>query len=298
MKKTVAIVGATGNLGGRIVKALSGKEARILALVRKGTEKEKSDSLKQAGADVIEVDMTNKAELTSALSGASVVVSALQGLHDVIVDAQTDILEAAIAAGVPRFIPSDFSVDFTDTPKGENRNFDIRHEFYDRINEKPIKATSIFNGAFADILGYSAPFVDMKNKSIGYWNSPDWKVDVTSMDDTAAYTAAAALDDEAPRKLLIAGFQISAKELQQLASKVFNTTFGLKDLGSTEALSAHNKAERAAHPEGENQLYASWQGSQYMYSMFTRHHNHLDNDRYPGIHWTDAKTVLSSLKKQ
>lgn len=297
MKKTVAIVGATGNLGGRIVNALAGKDARILALVRKGSEKEKLDNLKKANAELIEVDMTNKTALTSALQGASVVVSALQGLGDIIIGTQSEVLDAAIAAGVPRFIPSDFSVDFTDIPEGENRNFDIRRQFYSHIDTKPIQATSIFNGAFADILGYSAPFVDLKNRTIGYWDSPDWKVDVTTMDDTAAYTAAAALDDKTPRKLLIAGFQISPEELQQTASAVFGTSFELKNMGSTAELAARNKKERAAHPEGENELYASWQGTQYMHSMFTTHHSHLDNNRYPELHWTDAKTVLSWMKK-
>jgi hypothetical protein len=39
------------------------------------------------------------------------------------------ISEGAIAAGVPRFIPSDFSADFTKLPAGENRNFDLRRAF-------------------------------------------------------------------------------------------------------------------------------------------------------------------------
>jgi hypothetical protein len=41
------------------------------------------------------------------------VVSALQGLRDVIVEMQTVLLYAAIKADAPRFIPSDYSIDFT-----------------------------------------------------------------------------------------------------------------------------------------------------------------------------------------
>jgi len=41
------------------------------------------------------------------------VVSALAGLRDVIVETQAALLDAAIKARVPRFIPSDFSIDFT-----------------------------------------------------------------------------------------------------------------------------------------------------------------------------------------
>lgn len=295
MNTTIAVAGATGNLGGRIVKALLKKGATVRTILRNTEDDEKTETLRQSGAEIIKADMTNKAELTSALQGVSIVISALQGLRDVIIDLQTDILEAAVAAGVPRFIPSDYCVDYTVLPAGGNRNFDIRHEFYNRINEAPIKATSIFNGAFADILAYSVPFVDLKNKSIGYWDNPDWKIDVTTMDDTAAYIADAALDEATPRKLLIAGFQISPKELQQLAGQVFGTKFNLTNLGSLADLSDNNKKERAAHPEGEKEVYASWQGTQYLHSMFSTHHEQLDNGRYPDVTWTSAHDVLASI---
>jgi hypothetical protein len=45
--------------------------------------------------------------------GAGCVVSALAGLRPVIVDTQSRLLEAAVAAGVKRLIPSDSSIDFT-----------------------------------------------------------------------------------------------------------------------------------------------------------------------------------------
>ncbi len=43
------------------------------------------------------------------------------GLRDVMLERQTVLLEAAIKAGIPRFIPSDYSIDFTKFPPGENR---------------------------------------------------------------------------------------------------------------------------------------------------------------------------------
>ena len=73
--------------------------------------------------------MTDVAELTQACAGASCVVSALQGLREVIVGTQSALLAAAVAAGVPRFIPSDFSSDYTQQLVGVNRNFDLRREF-------------------------------------------------------------------------------------------------------------------------------------------------------------------------
>ncbi len=31
--------------------------------------------------------------------------------------------------------------------------------------------------------------------------------------------------------------------------------------------------------------------TQYLQSMFSTHHNQLDNNRYPDINWTDSKEV-------
>jgi hypothetical protein len=134
----------------------------------------------------------------------------LAGLHEVIVKTQTSLLNAAVTAGVPRFIPSDFSTDFTTMPAGENRNFDLRKEFHSILDQSPIQATSIFNGAFADILRYNTPLFNVPQKIIAYYEGKeDWKIDFTTMDDTAAFTAMAAIDESAPRSLRMASFRVS-----------------------------------------------------------------------------------------
>ena len=226
----------------------------------------------------------------------SCVVSALAGLHDVIVDSQTLLLDAAIAAGVPRFIPSDFSCDFTKMSAGENRNFDLRKEFHQYLDLSPIAATSILNGGFADILGYGTPLYNPKNQSVAYWgDNPDWKMDISTMDDTADYTAAVALDSATPRILRIASFQISPNELAAVGEEVNKTKFNLVPMGSLADLSASNKKARAADPAGEKELYPQWQFGQYFYSMFSVQNNPLDNDRYSDVQWTSAVDVISKI---
>jgi len=290
MDDQILLAGATGNLGERIAKALTGTGAKVKALIRADSKKEAVDKLKAEGVEIIEVDMKDHAALVEACKGATCVISALAGLREVIVDTQSLLLDAAVEAGVPRFIPSDYSTDFTGLPEGENRNFDLRKEFMAKLNKAMITPTSIFNGAFAEILTYNIPFLDHKNKTVAYWEKPDWKIDFTSMNDTAAFTAMAAVDITAPRYLRIASFQVSATEL---AAK---TGYALKDMGTLTELDAYNKRERAAHPEGENELYAKWQQTMYMHSMFSAHNEVLDNDRYPGLTWSDIEEYIKQKK--
>jgi len=245
---------------------------------------------------VIKVDMSSIAELTAACKGVTRVVSALAGLRETIVEVQSMLLDAAVAAGVFSFIPSDYSSDFNQIAEGENRNFDLRKEFHKKLDVAPIAATSIMNGAFADVLFYNTPFFNLKDNSVGYWgDDADFKVDFTTKDDTVSFTAAVAFDDTAPEILRIASFQISPNELVAMANIIKSTAFKLMPMGTLEVLSAHNKKERAANPQGENELYPKWQGSQYMHSMFTAQNNLLDNNRYPGLTWSSAEAILSSF---
>ena len=282
----IVVAGATGNLGKRIAKALLARGARVVALARNGVAEDKVKGLRDLGAEVAEVDLTSVAKVAKVCTGADCLVSTLQGLHDVIVDTQSVLLQGALAAGVPRLIPSDFSTDFNQLPAGENRNFDLRREFHKTLDVAPIRSSAIFNGAFAEILTYNIPLLDLQKKVVGYWEDADRRMDFTTMDDVAGYTAAAALDPAAPPALRIASFQVSAKELAAF------TAFELVRLGSLEDLRAYNKRERAAHPEGEHELFPRWQQSQYMQSMFSTQHESLDNERYPGLTWTKLEDVV------
>lgn len=296
MKNKILVAGGTGNLGERIIRDLIKRGAEVRAIVRQETDAEKVEKIKKLGAEVIAVDMSNAEELKKACEGVNCVVSALSGLHDVIVEAQTQLLEAAIAAGVPRFIPSDFAADFTRLAEGDNRNFDLRKEFHKTLDKSPIKSTSIMNGAFADILSYGTPIYDFRNYTVGYWgDKADWKMDFTTMDNTADYTAAAALDSETPRVLRIAGFQVSPKDLVKLGGEVKGKEFKLIPLGSLEDFAAANKKARADNPEGEKEVFPDWQAKQYLHSMFSVRNETLDNDRYPDIEWTDAMETVSKI---
>ena len=296
MSDTILVAGGTGNLGGRIIRDLIKLGANVRAVVRRKTESETIEGLRKLGAEPVTVDMSNVDELKRACEDASCVVSALSGLHDVIVDTQTNLLDAAVAAGVPRFIPSDFSVDFTQLAEGDNRNFDWRREFHKVLDASPIAATSIMNGAFTDVLRYGTPVYDFRNYTVGYWgDDPDWKMDFTSMDNTSDYTAAAALDTETPRVLRIASFQVSPKDLAAIGGEVKKKEFKLVPMGSLDAFAEANKKERAANPEGEREVFPAWQGKQYLHSMFSAHNETLDNDRYSGIQWETANEVLSKI---
>jgi hypothetical protein len=118
-------------------------------------------------------------------------------------------------------------------------------------------------------------------------------MDFTTMDDTVAYTAAAAMDLFTPVALRVASFRISPSDLVRYTTGRLEGSFQTCACGTRPELAAHNKAERAAYPEGENEIYPRWQQGQYMQSMFSAQHVSLDNDRYPDLRWTTLHALLS-----
>lgn len=294
-KPVIVVAGATGRLGSKIAAALIARGATVRALTRKASESASTGALRQEGAKVVEVDYNSRPELERACRGAACVVSALSGLRDVIVEAQTRLLDAAVEAKVPRFIPSDYAVDFTKLPDGSNRNFDLRREFKRRLDQAPIAATSILNGMFMELLVGPAPIMLFKFKRVLYWGDADQLLDFTTIDNTAQFTAAAALDQATPRFLCIAGDVQSARGLARIASEVSGDRFRVFRGGSLRRLGVLIAVLRTLTP-ARGSVFPPWQGMQYLHNMFEGKAklSSLNNDRYPGIPWTGVRELLAS----
>ncbi|KPJ59780.1 MAG: NmrA family protein [Latescibacteria bacterium DG_63] len=290
----IVLSGATGNLGRRIARALLEQSAKVRAMVRHGSAPDKIEELRKLGAEIAEVDLNSLDEATRACSGGSCVISALSGLRDVIVETQTLLLDAAVKAGVPRFIPSDYAIDFTKLPFGTNRNLDLRREFQGRLDKAPISATSILNGMFTDLLTGQAPVILFRLKRVVYWEDPDVPLDFTTVDNVAEFTANAAIDPSTPRFLCVAGDQLSARGLAEAASQVTGAKFRLLRAGGLGRLETLIKVTRAIFPQ-RTAVYPPWQGMQYLHNMFSGRAKlePLDNDRYAGMQWTTVRDVLA-----
>ncbi|GAB3304006.1 NmrA family NAD(P)-binding protein [Hymenobacter humi] len=291
---TIVLAGATGDLGFRIAHHLLKRGAVVRALVRPGSTRPEVAALREQGAEVVEVDFNSVAALTKACAGAACVVSALSGLREVIVDLQKRLLDAAVAAGVPRFIPSDYCIDYTKLPDGSNRNLDLRREFNQRLNQAPIQATSVLNGMFTDLLTGQAPVVLFKINRVMYYGDADQPLDFTTTENTAEFTAAAALDPTTPRYLRVAGEVASVRGLQKAASAATGQPFKLLRVGGVWVLGGLIKVTKALMPASDD-VFPPWQGMQYMHNMFTGlpKLQPLDNARYPDIRWTPVREVLA-----
>jgi uncharacterized protein YbjT (DUF2867 family) len=297
MQQKIVVAGATGNLGFQIVENLVQLNATVIAVVRQSTSTEKIAKLVKLGVQVQQLDMQNIDAVAQACAGANCVVSALSGLEDVIIDTQKILLDAAVKAGVPRFIPSDYSLDYTKFHDGENRNLDWRRKFHTYVDAQPIKATTVFNGAFMDMLTNEIPMIIFKKKLVLHWGNANHKMCFTKVSDVAKYTANAALDATTPRYLYIAGDYVSPSEIRETVSIVYNTRFKLLKTGGKGLLGFIIKMTKLFSPS-KNELYPAWQGMQYMHNMIDERASieKWDTNRYAKMQYTTVKDLLTVYK--
>jgi uncharacterized protein YbjT (DUF2867 family) len=108
-ERPVLLVGATGDLGGRVLRSLLARGKTVRALVRPGSD---ATGLPKEGVEVVRGDMLDPASLARAMPGVSAVVSSAIGYSrrretDSLrtdFEGNHNLVDAAKKAGAPRFV--------------------------------------------------------------------------------------------------------------------------------------------------------------------------------------------------
>ncbi len=215
MTDTILIAGGTGMLGGRIADhLLDSSKARIRLLVRDpSASRDKLEPLVKAGAELIEGDLSDPASLDRATRGVDVIISAVQGGPDVIVDGQVALAKAGKANGVRRILPSDFALDLFKATPGEHAMFDMRAEADRQIAAIGLDQVNILQGGFMEMFLPGRGAIDLEAGTVSFFGDGNTKVEVTSVEDTVRMVARVALDRDVPAgKFAFAGDRVTFRE--------------------------------------------------------------------------------------
>ncbi|GKZ84902.1 hypothetical protein AnigIFM56816_010462 [Aspergillus niger] len=175
--ETVAIAGASGTLGPHVFQALVNAGFRVSILTRSNKPGAYASNI-----NVFEVDFNSVESLTTALKGVDAVVSTVGGAA---VDNQTVLIDAAIAAGVNRFIPSEFG-NVTTNPKVEkfpvySSVFKIRNYLQEKAAAGKLSWTVLACGAFLDLVLNTPTLLDFQNHTVTMLDEGDNRVSSTSL---------------------------------------------------------------------------------------------------------------------
>lgn len=295
----VLVVGATGMLGGKIARALlaKGRAVSFRVMVRPGsTEDEKTKAklgeLTRLGATVISGDLADRASLVEATRGVEVVVSALQGGPEVIVEGQKALLDAAKANGVRRMLPSDFAVDLFEVEDGWHPLLNMRKEADRAIAASGLEHVQVLNGVFMEYL-FEPQFgvFEVARGTGAYWGNGATKLDMTTTGDTARYTAEAALDRSLPNgKFAIVGDRMTVLEASRVYEDVLGKHLALHSQGSLNELEQHITDTMASNPDPRAIVPLAYQLAMFSGRATLKD---LQNDRYPDITPTRLREYLT-----
>ncbi|OJK04244.1 hypothetical protein ASPACDRAFT_57566 [Aspergillus aculeatus ATCC 16872] len=175
--ETVAIAGASGTLGPYVFQALINAGFRVSVLTRS-----RKPGAYTSDVNVFEVDFNSVKSLTTALEGVDAVVSTVSGAA---VEDQTVLIDAAVAAGVKRFIPSEFG-NVTTNPKLENfpiysSMFKIRNYLQEKAAAGELSWTVLACGAFLDSVLTTPVLLDLQNHTVTMLDDGDNRISSTSL---------------------------------------------------------------------------------------------------------------------
>ncbi|KAI8960363.1 NAD(P)-binding protein [Daldinia sp. FL1419] len=158
----VAIAGAKGDLGAPVFEQLLNAGFQLTVITRKGTS-----YTWPSNVTVKEVDYDSVDSLTAALQGQDAVVSTITTSS---LSAQINLIDAAVKAGVKRFIPSEFGSDTFNAKAASlpcyKPKVEVQKALKKAAAESNLTWTAVLNGPFLDWAIRVGFFADVKNRTI------------------------------------------------------------------------------------------------------------------------------------
>ncbi|PKK51579.1 hypothetical protein CI102_3492 [Trichoderma harzianum] len=186
--KNVAIAGATGYLGPAVVKAVKEAGFNVTVLLRESN----SSKIEFDGVKIAKIDYGSIDSLVDALNGQDAVA----------------LVEAAVKAGVKRFLPSEYGLDVSIPSVRAVPYLRAKGLIQDLLKELGMAYTILYTGPFLE-WGLDNFFVDWKTATANVWNGGDISVGMSTLADTGR---------------AVVGVLLNPKETE---NKAFYTTTGM-----------------------------------------------------------------------
>ena len=135
------------------------------------------------------------------------------------IDGQVALARAAREQGAWRIVPSDYGLNLFAATLGEHPAFDMRREADEAIAGLGIEHLHVLNGAFLD--GTVDMGFDHTARTVSYWGTGDEAFEATTVDDTARFTARAAVDRDLISGLFpIIGDRVSPNGMTDIVERI------------------------------------------------------------------------------
>ena len=187
------VVGATGDLGGKVCRELAAQGMPVAGMVRGGDD-EKVTALREAGVETVEGDLKDPTTLQRACQGRTAVIStasaslsrqAGDNIQSVDLDGQKSLIDAAKAAGVSKFVYISFSKNMTtDGPVTAAKRTVEQHLMASGLDYTILRCGFLMEIMVAPIVGF-----DYTNAKAVVYGTGEEPLSLLAMDDVAKMVA-------------------------------------------------------------------------------------------------------------
>ncbi|PVH76533.1 isoflavone reductase family protein-like protein CipA [Cadophora sp. DSE1049] len=218
--KNIAVVGAAGTLGAPVLKAILDSGKFNVTVITRPVSK----STFPSEVNVIKAEYTSIDSLTSALKGQDAVVSTV-GTDGFL--GQSILIDAAIAAGVKRILPSEFGSDYSNAKAASLPVFGYKVAIRKHLEDKiaagaDITYTYVINSLFLD-WGLDVGFLlDLKSAEPKLYNGGEYVFSTTTLASVgqAVVGVLSHPEETKNRSVFVQDLAISQKRVLELAQKV------------------------------------------------------------------------------
>ena len=301
MSKILVVFGATGNQGGGVVNCIL-KDAELskqykIRAVSRDPSSSASQTLKQAGAEVVKGDIENAESVQSALKDAHAVFLATYSVYDDQLRARElrqgkSIADAAVAAGAKHFIYStlDNTQAFHNGKLEHMAHFDGKNDVEQYIRSLPIKSAFFAPGSFMQNFHTNQGPKPLGDGTYGVFNfiSPNAKIPlIDTQGDTGKYIGAYLAEPE------------------KYEGKVFWAATELKTYPEITKIISEATGKTVVYKQIPREVFASFMPSPLMADYFTDMGEWIQDYGYFGpesqkrVDWTvkQARGKLTTLEE-
>ncbi|KAF7595295.1 hypothetical protein BBP40_006544 [Aspergillus hancockii] len=213
----VVLAGASGNLGPAVVKELLDAGLEVTVFTRPN-----SNQTFDPRAKVTQVNYDSIDSLKTALTGQDVLVNSLPPLN---LDLHLRLIDASVAAGVKRFLPSEFGSDTTNPLASKLPVYANKVAVQERLKkvaaESDLSYTLVITGAFLEFGLKTGFLVNLAGPVAELYDGGDRKTSITTLPGIgrAVVGVVRNLEETKNKTVYVREVDASQKELLKLAGK-------------------------------------------------------------------------------
>ncbi|KAI2617743.1 nmrA-like family protein [Hypoxylon sp. NC1633] len=279
---TVGIAGITGRFARQLASALlKYPQVTIKGYCRDPSKVPQAISSKVSLAKGDGYDVSAS---RSFVTGCDVVVCCYLGDNELMVEGQKVLIDACAAEGIPRYVASDWAMDYTKLEMGQLFLKDpmIHVKAYLDAQDK-VKGVHVLTGMLMDLI-FSARFGvwDPASTTFSYWGTGNEIWEATSYQNAAEYTAAVCVDKDAVGIQKLVGGRASVREISDSFEKIYGVKPKLECQGSLDDLFKHMHGLQKNKPQ-DFLAYIFLFFQYYMGNGQTLIGPAVENDKYPQV---------------